>query len=177
VPKGECPLKLPNVLGYDLLLALLLGVPGYAGVILSTTPVSPPPVTIRPNCTVDQDTAEASIDGSVTWNPPSSLHPYSLDFADRSPFAASSVAAGSKAKVTGTLVCNRLTVYALTKTRACYFPYTVSKDNGKPCADPGVRVVPPMVGVLFYLELVVLLGLGTLAVWRISARKRTSSLK
>ena len=94
-----------------------------------------------------------------------------IDFADRSPFAASSVAAGSQAKVTGTLVCNRLTVYALSKTRACYFPYTVSKDNGKPCADPGVRVVPPMVGVLFYLELVVLLGLVSFAVWRIRARK------
>jgi hypothetical protein len=170
-------LKLANVLGYDLLLALTLGVPGYAGVILSTTPVSPPPVTIRPNCTVDPDTVEASIDGSVTWNPPDSLHRYSLDFTDGSPFAAPSVAAGSGAKVTGTLVCNRLTVGFLSSTPACYFPYKVSKDNGKPCADPGVRVVPPMVDVLFYLELVVLLGLGTLVVWRIRARKRTSSLK
>ena len=170
-------MKLANVLGYDLLLALTLGVPGYAGVMLSTTPVSPPPVTIRPNCTVDQDTAEASIDGSVTWNPPSSLHPYSLDFTDGSPFAASSVAAGSRAKVTGTLVCNRLTVYALSSTRACYFPYKVSKDNGKPCADPGVRVVPPMVGVLFYLELVALVGLVSFAVWRIRARNRASSLR
>ena len=170
-------MKLPNVLGYDLLLALLLGVPGYAGVILSTTPVSPPPVTIRPNCTVDQDTAEASIDGFVTWNPPSSLHRYSLDFTDGSPFAASSIAAGPAARVTGTWVCNKVTVYVLYSTSACYFPYKVSKDNGTPCADPGVRVVPPMLGVLFYLELVVLLGLGTLAVWRISARKRTSSLK
>jgi hypothetical protein len=164
-------LKLLNVLGYDLLLALTLGVPGYAGVILPTTPVSPPPVKIRPNCTVDTDTAEASIDGSVTWNPPSSLHRYSLDFTDGSPFAASSIAAGPAARVTGTLVCNKVTVYVLSSTSACYFPYKVFKDNGKPCADPGVRVVPPMMGFLFYLELVVLLGLVSFAVWRIRARK------
>ena len=143
----------------------------------SAPPSTPPPVNIRPDCTVDQDPVIVSIDGTVTWNPPSPLHRYSLDFMNESPFAASSVAAGSSAKVIGTWKCNKATVSFLTSTRVCYFPYTVSKDNGNRCADPGVRVVPPSVDFVFYFELGGLLVLGTFAVWRIRARKRALSLK
>ena len=136
----------------------------------------PPPSTKRPNilpdCTVDQDPVKVSIDDTVTWNPPGPLHRYSLDFTNESPFAASSVAAGSSAKVIGTRKCNKATVSWLTSTPVCYFLYNPSKDNGKRCADPGVRVVPPPVDVVFYFELGALLVLGTFAVWRIMVRKR-----
>lgn len=140
-------------------------------------PSAAPPVNIRPDCSVDPDPIKVSIDDTVTWSPPSPLHRYSLDFMNESPFAASSVAAGSSAKVIGTWKCNKATVSFLTSTRACYFPYNPSKDNGKRCADPGVRVVPPAVDFVFYFELGGLLVLGTFAVLRIRARKRTLSSK
>jgi hypothetical protein len=136
----------------------------------------PPPSTKRPNilpdCTVDQDPLKVSIDDTVIWNPPNSLHRYSLDFTNESPFAASSVAAGSSAKVIGTRKCNKATVSWLTSTPVCYFLYNPSKDHGNRCGDPGVRVVPPAVDFVFYFELGALLVLGTFAVWRIMVRKR-----
>ena len=134
-------------------------------------------VNIRPDCTVDQDPVKVLIDDTVTWNPPSSLHRYSLDFTNGSPFATSSIAAGSSAKVIGTGTCNKATVSFLTSTPACYFPYNPSKDTSKPCADPGVRVVPPSVDLVFYFELGALLVLGAFAVWRIMVRKRAPSLR
>ena len=141
------------------------------------SPSTKPPVNIRPDCTVDQDPVKVSIDDTVTWNPPSPVHHYSLDFTNESPFAASSIAAGSSAKVIGTWKCNKATVSVLTSTPVCYFPYNPSKDKGKRCADPGVRVVPPAVDFVFYFELGALLVLGTFAVWRSMVRKRTLSLK
>ncbi len=170
-------MKHSRILACRLLLVLLLGLLTCYYTQAQSPPSTTRLVNIRPDCTVDQDPVKVSIDDTVTWNPPGPLHRYSLDFTNESPFAASSVPAGSSAKVIGTLICNKATVSILTSTGACYFLYNPSKDNGKRCADPGVRVVPPPVDVVFYFELGALLVLGTFAVWRIMARKRALPLK
>lgn len=137
--------------GYWLLVVLLLGILGCAvWLYLSkggqlTTDLVPVHVPISANCAVP-DTVDVPLGNTVIWDPPSSNgHTYSANFTT-TPFYFSStytVPAGSPGKqVTGNLLCNKLTVNAVTSTSLCYFPYTLYKENNKECKDPGVRVIP-----------------------------------
>lgn len=171
----EGALKLSRIIGRGLLLVMLLACFAYS------QPTTPPvPVTISRNCATDVDQAQARIDEEVIWKSPNHNYSYQVDFGDRSPFAVSSVAADKPEPVTGTFWCNRVFVYALSQTNVCYFPYSLSKNVdgvNKPCADPGVRVVPPGGSLIGYLLFVAVLGILSYVAFRIRSRNRTSSPK
>ena len=101
-------------------------------------------VTINSDCSVTPDTADVPVGYTVIWDPPSNGHSYSTAFTT-TPFYFSSTYSvpdgppGKKA--TGNLLCNIATAWALKSTSACYFSYTLSKENNKKCSDPGIHIV------------------------------------
>ena len=143
----------------------------------------PPPGTVQ-NCIVDIDTASCtvkvshctvdanndplvSLNDTVTWKASTT---YSIDFKPylsifpHTPFSASTISSGHPATVVGDVLC--------TRHISCYYRYSLTRQGeNRPCVDPGVRVVPPPLDFLFYLELVAVLGLVSFAVWRVRARK------
>jgi len=165
-------MKLSKIIGYGLPAALLFGVPDYAYSQAAPAPV----VHIKvANCTAP-DTAKAWIGQDVIWDFPPDGHHYSADFGNNSPFGVPSIPGGKPQPLKGTVLCNTWTVSVLTSTPFCYFPYTLSKDGGKPCNDPGVRVIPPSIAGLVYW-LLALVGVLSYTVFRTRARKRASSLR
>jgi len=168
----EDTVKLSKIIGYAMPAALLFVIPGY----IYSQP-TPPPVHVKvANCTADPETAKVSIGQDVVWDFPSDGHKYSADFPGSSPFAVHSIPGGQPLTLKGTFFCSKITVSVATSTALCYFPYTLSKDGGKPCNDPGVRVVPPSkLGLVYWV--VALIGLSSYVVFRIRARNRLSSFK
>jgi hypothetical protein len=143
-------MRLLRICVYWLLLSPLLGISGCTGgpiKAVTSCDVSTQKchVTINSDCSATPDRADVPVGYTVIWDPPpSNGHSYSATFA-ATPFYFSStysVPVGPPGKkVTGNLLCNNLTVWALTSTSACYFSYTLYKENNKKCSDPGIHVV------------------------------------
>ena len=140
-------MKIPRIVGYFLMLILIIS--SISCVKANLNPVAHT-VQINADCTITQGSGgtetDAAIGDTVSWDPPNppTGHTYSVSFAE-SPFSASTISAGPQGPVvTGTLLCNKLTVgSSFFNSHYCYFPYTLLKENGKKCSDPGVHVVPP----------------------------------
>ena len=164
-------MKLSKIIGYTVLAALLFVIPGYV-----YSQPTPPPVPVKVvNCTAEPET-KVSIGQDVVWEFPNDGHKYSTDFPSTSPFPMHSIPGGQPLTLKGPFLCSKFTVSLFTKTALCYFPYNQSKDGGKPCNDPGVRVIPPSkLGLVYWI--LALIGLSSYVAFRIRARNRASSLR
>jgi len=85
------------------------------------------------NCKPDQDPVEVIVNDTVQWNFGPSPPTYAIHFTSRTPFSTNDPPIGQKNKVEGDFWCNNFGV-------GCYYEYVITKDGGKPCADPGVHV-------------------------------------
>jgi hypothetical protein len=91
------------------------------------------------NCQADPDTARVHRNNNVSWIVPNTdPHAYKIQF-NRTPIPESSVnvsanAADKPHPVKGDFWCNTF--------GSCLYPYTLTKEDGTACPDPGVHVIP-----------------------------------
>jgi hypothetical protein len=142
-----------------LVLGLLVGLSACGGNYVRPQ-ITDRQVTIGADCKAHPDPVLVSISDTttvytLTWSRPDPTHVYAASFPRKNPFdkslipSATAVPAGLSKEVTGSFLCNSLTVNYADSTKPtsiCYFPYQLTKD-GNTCPDPGVRVVP---GSKFY---------------------------
>ena len=185
---GGCALKHSRIHGCRLLLVPLLGLLTCYYSQAQSSPGTTPQncvVAINPatcqvtvsNCkTTSTGDPLVDVNDTLTWDSPTT--PFWIDFNrsgsfSHTPVSASRVPTGQKETVRRDTLCNG--------GGSCYYKYSLTRQGAPTaCADPGVRVVPPQSLLFFYLELgalVLLVGLVSIALWRIWSRKRALSLR
>ena len=90
-------------------------------------------------CKADPDTVRVHKDGNLSWSvPDTDSSTYTIRFK-RTPIPETTVKVSAKAqdkphRVTGDWLCNH--------AGSCLYGYTLTKEDGSVCTDPGVRVIP-----------------------------------
>lgn len=91
------------------------------------------------SCQADPDTVRVRKDNNVSWNvSQTDPHTYTIQFK-RAPIPESNVRVSANApdkphKAKGDFRCNYF--------GSCLYAYTLTKEDGAACPDPGVRVIP-----------------------------------
>jgi hypothetical protein len=91
------------------------------------------------NCQADPDTARVHRNNNVSWTVPiTDPHTYKIHFK-RTPIPESDVDVSANAPdkphlVKGDLWCNNF--------GSCLYAYTLTKEDGTACPDPGFHVIP-----------------------------------
>ena len=91
------------------------------------------------SCQADPDTVRVHKNGDLSWSvPKTDSHTYTIQFK-RTPIPESTVKVSANVQdkphpVKGDFWCSTL--------GSCLFPYTLTKEDGSACPDPGVHVLP-----------------------------------
>jgi hypothetical protein len=91
------------------------------------------------SCQADPDTVRVHKNGNLSWSVPNTdSNTYTIQFK-RTPIPESTVKVSASAQdkphpVKGDFWCNTV--------GSCLYAYTLTKENGSVCTDPGVHVIP-----------------------------------